>query len=111
MEPRSRFPLRLSTAMREQVQFMARAEETSANQLIVSAIAQRLARVLLTPGGQSVGARLKQRDIDVVDGDLLISVPGDGTFLLEQNEVLRLAIEKGLLLQDGNARRSTVRKH
>ena len=40
MEPRSRFPLRLSTAMREQVRFMARAEETSANQFIVSAIAQ-----------------------------------------------------------------------
>jgi hypothetical protein len=48
----------------------------------------------------SMNDKLTGQDVDVVDGDLLVSIPGDGTVLLGGDEVLRLANQKGHLLGD-----------
>jgi hypothetical protein len=39
---------------------------------------------------------LKARDVEVVNGDLIVSVPGDGIVLVEKGDLLELARTKGL---------------
>jgi hypothetical protein len=46
--------------------------------------------------------KLTARDIDVVDGDVVVSVPGDGTLLIAGEEVVKLAIGKGQPVQEAN---------
>jgi hypothetical protein len=46
--------------------------------------------------------KLTRRDVEVVGGDLLVSIPGNGTVLLPGDEVLKLANEKGQLMPEGD---------
>jgi hypothetical protein len=43
--------------------------------------------------------RLKGQDVEVVGGDLLVSIPGDGTVILDGADVLELAAQKGRVLE------------
>ncbi|WP_074652115.1 hypothetical protein [Terriglobus roseus] len=44
--------------------------------------------------------KLKGGDVEVVGGDLLVSIPGVGTVLLDGKDVLEFATRKGQLLDD-----------
>jgi hypothetical protein len=50
-----------------------------------------------------MNSKLRARDVDVVNGDLVVSIPGNGTVLVPDDEVLKLAAEKGSPVPEGDA--------
>jgi hypothetical protein len=52
--------------------------------------------------GIAMKDRLETRFVDVIDSDVVVKLPGNGTVLVRYEDLMKLASEKGLPLPDAD---------